>query len=92
MRHHGTASKRHERRQQRDDGDQVSHCDRPYDCPSPRQPNICSLATATAVGPTPAPTATFRKKLTDMATPRERFGTTSKIAEKPRRDIPDKAK
>ena len=57
------------------------------------EPNIWSLASATAVGPTPAPSATFRKKLTDMASPRERFGTTSKIAEKPQAvTMPDNAK
>src|SRR5579862_2570810 len=36
--------------------------------------NTCAPARATAVGPKPAPSATFRKKLIDIASPRERFG------------------
>src|SRR5437762_9805413 len=62
--------------------------------PSPASPpNKCSLAMATAVGPTAAPTARFRKKVIDMARPRERLGTTSRIAEKPHAvTIPDSAK
>src|SRR6202042_1758435 len=53
----------------------------------------CAPATATAVGPSPAPNATFRKKLIDIASPRERFGTTSRIAEKPTAvTMPDSAK
>src|SRR5580765_6708755 len=62
--------------------------------PSPDSPpNRCLLAIATAVGPTAPPMATFRKKLMDMARPRERLGTTSSIAEKPHAvTIPDSAK
>src|SRR5258708_28118009 len=62
--------------------------------PSPAfAPNTCAPATATTVGPSPAPSATFRKKLIDIASPRERFGTTSRIAEKPTAvTMPDRAK
>src|SRR3954470_2511742 len=62
--------------------------------PSPDSPpNRWSLAMATAVGPTAPPMATFRKKLMDMARPRERLGTTSRIAEKPHAvTMPDSAK
>src|SRR5665213_3760781 len=53
----------------------------------------CAPASATAVGPSPAPSAKLRKKLMDIASPRERFGTTSRIAEKPTAvTIPDRAK
>src|ERR1700689_668515 len=56
-------------------------------------PNTCSPARATAVGPKPAPSATLRKKLIDIANPRDRFGTASRIAEKPTAvTIPDRAK
>src|SRR2546423_438039 len=52
--------------------------------PSPAAPpNPRSLTNATEVGPSPAPSATFRKKLTAIAKPRCRFGTTSSIEEKP---------
>src|SRR5258708_8639168 len=55
--------------------------------------NTWAPPTATAVGPSPAPSATFRKKLIDIASPRERFGTTSRIAEKPTAvTMPDRAK
>src|SRR5258708_20161782 len=62
--------------------------------PSPAfEANTWAPATATAVGPSPAPSATFRKKLIDIASPRERFGTTSRIAEKPPAvTMPDRAK
>jgi len=47
----------------------------------------------TAVGPRPAPTATLRKKLIDMARPREPAGTTCRIEAKPTAvTTPDRAK
>src|ERR1700756_3651486 len=56
-------------------------------------PNTCALASETAVGPIPAPRATLRKKLMAMASPRDRLGTTSRMAEKPQAvTVPDSAK
>src|SRR5471030_3063256 len=40
-------------------------------------------ANTTAVGPSPAPNATFRKKLIAMAKPRTRLGAASRIADRP---------
>src|SRR5947207_7814160 len=62
--------------------------------PSPAAlPKPRSLTNATEVGPSPAPSATLKKKLTAIAKPRCRFGTTSSIEEKPQAvTIPDSAK
>ncbi len=56
--------------------------------PTPGLAPFRSPASATRVGPRPTPSDTFKKNVTDVASPRSRFGTWSRIAAMPQDVVP----